>query len=199
MGLRRGEICGLSWEDVDLNDNLVNVVHSYDSRRNLKSTKTKAGRRTLPLMPETAEALKAHLEAQRSRGLPANPQDPVIITERGTRVHPDVMERWWRSDRAGLGCEGFCIHELRHTYLTALARAGVHPKVMQALAGHADSKVTMDVYTHADMGGKRDAAERLRAALQPYGEQDGGWRPDLPPAQPKWRIDQPMPAWAKGA
>ena len=119
----------------------------------------------------------------------------MIVTERGTRVHPDVMERWWRADRAGLGCEGFCIHELRHTYLTALARAGVHPKVMQALAGHANSAVTMEIYTHADMGGKRDAAERLREALLPYGGQgDGGRNPEPPPAQPKWCIDRPTSA-----
>ena len=193
MGLRRGEVCGLSWRDVNLDENLVNIEHSYDARRNLKSTKTAAGRRTLPLMKETADALETHLQAQRARGLPAGPDDPVIVTERGARVHPDVMERWWRADRKGLGCEGLCIHKLRHTYLTALARAGVHPKVMQALAGHANSAVTMEIYTHADMGGKRDAAERLREALQPYGRQgEGVQNPEPPPAQ--WCIDRPTSA-----
>ncbi len=199
LGLRRGEICGLSWGDVNLSENIVDVCHSYDSQRNLKSTKTAAGRRTLPLMPETAEALKAHREAQQQRGLPCNANDPVIVTGRGTRVHPDIMEKWWRADRAGLGCEDFCLHELRHTFLTQLARAGVHPKVMQALAGHANSQITMEIYTHTDMEGKRQAAEQLRKSMQSYSgddQEEEGWDPSLPPAQPKWRIEQELPVWA---
>ena len=199
LGLRRGEICGLSWGDVDLDEAMVSVEHSYDSSRNLKAPKTAAGRRTLPLMPETAQALRDHLAAQQSRGLPCGPDDPVIVTARATRVHPDIMEKWWLADRAGLNCEGLCLHELRHTYLTQLARAGVHPKVMQALAGHANSAITMEIYTHADMDGKRQAAEQLRASMQSYGEQEEDtWDPSLPPAQPKWRIGTPLPAWANG-
>ncbi len=198
LGLRRGEICGLSWGDVDLASQSVSIEHSYDSNRNLKSTKTAAGRRVLPLMPETAQALADHLAAQQERGLPCDSADPVIVTNRGTRVHPDIMEKWWRADRAGLGIGDFCLHELRHTYLTQLARAGVHPKVMQALAGHANSAITMDIYTHADMDGKRRAAEQLRASMQPYGDDEDAWDPSLPPAQPKWRT-APTPGWAAGA
>ncbi len=165
MGLRRGEICGLSWGDVNFDENLVDVHRSYDSRRNLKSTKTASGMRLLPLTPETAEALATHRQAQLGRGLPCKEQDPVITTRDGTRVHPDIMERWWAHDREKLGLHGFCLHELRHSYLTALARAGVHPSVMQELAGHANSKITMEIYTHVNMDGKRQAAEQLRKSM----------------------------------
>ncbi len=162
MGLRRGEICGLSWGDVSMEENLIDVRHSYDSRRNLKSTKTTAGMRLLPLTPESAAALAAHRRAQLARGLACGDQDPVVVARNGARVHPDLMGRWWAHDRVELGLSGFCLHELRHSYLTALARAGVHPKVMQELAGHASSKITMDIYTHVNMDGKRHAAEQLR-------------------------------------
>lgn len=76
-----------------------------------------------------------------------------------------MMEKWRRRDRAGLGAEGYCFHELRHSYLTALVRAGVHPKVMQELAGHVTSAITMDIYTHVNMDSKREAAEALRQSM----------------------------------
>ncbi len=64
-----------------------------------------------------------------------------------------------------VGAGNYCLHELRHSYLTQLARAGVHPKVMQELAGHANSAITMDIYTHTDMGAKFEAAEALKQSL----------------------------------
>lgn len=165
-GLRRGEVCGLSWGDVDWGGRQLNVVHSYDTRRNLKSTKTAAGRRSLPLTDEALEALKAHRDAQARSNAGTGGRDPIIVTEAGTRAHPDMLEKWCRRDRAGLGAQDNCLHELRHSYLTALARAGVHPKVMQALAGHADCAITMDIYTYTDMTAKRDTAEALKRSVE---------------------------------
>ncbi len=167
MGLRRGEICGLSWGDVDLCERTMRVERSYDRTGHLKETKTRAGRRTLPLGEDNAQALAAHRQAQLGRGLPCKPDSPVIVTRDGTRVAPDLMSKWWSCDKGGLGAEGYTLHELRHSYLTQLARAGVHPKVMQELAGHANSQITMDIYTHVDMTGKRAAAEALERSLHP--------------------------------
>ena len=88
------------------------------------------------------------------------------------------MHRPWRAhsarflpltDRSGLGAQDYCLHELRHSYLTALARSGVHPKVMQALADHANCAITMDIYTHTDMTAKRDAAEALKRSMEDEG------------------------------
>ena len=166
LGLRRGEVCGLSWRDLDPGAQALAVVHSYDTRRNLKSTKTDAGRRNLPLTDDMLAAFEQHRAAQRRNGFPAGEDDPMVVTEAGTRVHPDMLEKWWARDRAGLGAKGFCLHELRHSYLTALARAGVHPKVMQELAGHANCSITMDIYTHVNMDGKREAAEALEQAMR---------------------------------
>ena len=178
LGLRRGEICGLSWGDVDLDERTVAVAHSFDRAGNLKSPKTGAGRRTLPLTEENAAAFAAHWSAQIARGIRVRDKDPVVVTESGTRVAPDLLSKWWARDRKALGAEKFTIHELRHSYLTALARAGVHPKVMQELAGHANSQITMDIYTHVDMTGKRAAAE----ALQAYFEDNRGSQEQQPEA-----------------
>ena len=79
----------------------------------------------------------------------------------------------WR-DRDGklLGLDGWCLHELRHSYLSMLAQQGVHPKVMQELAGHASATITMDIYTHVNMDQKREAADVMEDAFQGIGAEE---------------------------
>lgn len=152
MGLRRGEICGLSWGDIDFDRKVADIRHSYDYMGNLKATKTKAGTRVLPLSDKTVQVLKDHKEAQFKRYARTNqwrkPEEgyieqtddsPVISDNSGTRVLPTSLSRWWTEDRGKYGLDGWCLHEFRHTYLTLLAINGVHPKVMQELAGHYSS------------------------------------------------------------
>ena len=176
MGLRRGEVCGLSWGDVDLADGILTVRHSYDHFGNLKETKTKAGMRWLPMSDAVKTAFARHRDAQRERlascpaekGGPRRQTDdtPVILNPTTMeRANPDRMAYWWRRDRVGLDLDGWCLHELRHSYLTMLALEGVHPKVMQELAGHASSQITMEVYTHVNMKAKAKAASIVERAL----------------------------------
>ena len=174
LGLRRGEICGLSWNDIDFDRNIVDISHSYDNLGNLKGTKTKAGMRLLPLSPVTREALLKMKDAQAAQFAKTNsfrkPEEgyleqtedgPVIAGHYGERVQPGTMSRWWSIDRKEFGLEGYTLHELRHTYLTMLAMGGVHPKVMQELAGHYSSQITMDIYTHVNMDAKRAAVDAV--------------------------------------
>lgn len=174
LGLRRGEICGLSWRDIDFERSIVDVTHSYDNLGNLKETKTKAGMRLLPLSETTKHALLTMKKAQKeqfektnrfrkpSEGYLEQTEDtPVITGHYGERVSPPAMSRWWTIDRKVFGLDGFTLHELRHTYLTLLAMGGVHPKVMQELAGHHSSQITMDIYTHVNMDAKREAVEAV--------------------------------------
>lgn len=170
LGLRRGEVCGLSWRDIDFDNNVVDVCHSYDQLGNLKETKTKSGMRLLPLPKVTRDALLIQKEAQAwqfaktssyrkpEEGYLVQTDDtPVISTHYGERVSPSSLSRWWSTDRERFGLGGWSFHEMRHTYLTLLALHGVRPKVMQQLAGHYSSQITMDVYTHVNMDAKRKA------------------------------------------
>lgn len=140
--------------------------HSYDSFGNLKGTKTKAGRRELPLTGSLADAFREHRAARESHGIAVADDTPVILTDRGTRVLPDVLGRWWSEDREALDAGGYCLHELRHSFLSMLAYAGVHPSVMQGMAGHASAQISMDVYTHINMESKQAAAEALESVLE---------------------------------
>jgi integrase len=175
MGLRRGEVCGLSWGDVDFDRKVVSIRHSYDELGNLKGTKTKAGTRLLPLPDITAEGLLTAKrlqaeyferinESRRKKGktgpewhLEQTDETPVVTTKYSERIKPSSLSRWWSTERDAYGLQDFSLHELRHTYLTLLAEEGVHPKVMQELAGHYSSQITMDVYTHVNMDAKREA------------------------------------------
>lgn len=171
LGLRRGEVCGLSWGDVDFVQGILSVSHSYDCYNNLKEPKTRAGIRKLPMPPFVADALLKHREAQATRL--ASLEEPtrqtddtaVIVDEKGERMGTLSFGNYWRRDRKALGLDGWCLHELRHSYLSMLAAQGVHPKVMQQLAGHSSSQITMDIYTHVNMDLKRGAADLVQAVM----------------------------------
>ena len=75
------------------------------------------------------------------------------------------LSRWCTEDRAKYGLDGWCLHEFRHTYLTLLAIQGVHPKVMQELAEHYSSQISMDTYTHVNMDSKRQAVDIVSAVF----------------------------------
>lgn len=188
LGLRRAEVCGLSWEDVDFDGMAISIRHSYDHFRNLKGPKTKASIRTLPMATFVARALMRHKKAQAAalegvvdeggRPVKQTEESPVILDRKFRRMNPNDFAVAWRQDRGALGVEGWCLHELRHSYLSMLALEGVHPKVKQDLAGHADFSTTMDIYTHVNMDQKRCAADALEALLS-------GSEPSFEPAAQK--------------
>lgn len=181
MGLRRGEVCALSWGDVDFDAKVLSVAHNYDHFLNLKKAKTRAGFRRLPMPAFVSRALLQHKLAQQKRlqehfiktgeRIEQTDDAPVILDRKAHRVNPDNLGAWWGRDRKAFGLDGWCLHELRHSYLSMLAEEGVRPKVMQELAGHASSKTTMDIYTHVNMTIKRAAAGVTEDVFSREGEE----------------------------
>lgn len=186
MGLRRGEICALSWRDIDFDNKVLTVNHNFDAFRNLKEAKTHAGMRNLPMPEFVCDALLRRKKAQQEyfstrnylhralkKGWGEQTEDtPVVLDFYAQRVSPDTFGKWWERDRKLLGLDGWCLHELRHSYLSMLAQQGVHPKVMQELAGHASATITMDIYTHVNMDQKREAADVMEDAFQSIGAEE---------------------------
>lgn len=172
-GLRRGEACALSWGDVDLDGRVLYVRHNYDEHRNLKAPKTAKGERKLPLSDGAVDTLKTRRAAQEkafadirrsfsfdsgTRTLPSiTPETPVVSNDLGERILPHSITRWWERNRSDYGLDDWTLHEMRHSYLSELARRKVDPKVLQELAGHAKYSTTMDIYVHVEMEDKRDA------------------------------------------
>ena len=91
----------------------------------------------------------------------------IVADGDGNRIRPSGFGRWWNRNRKGYGFDGVTLHQLRHTFLTLAAVNGIHPSVMQKLAGHSTSRLTMDIYTHVQMDSKREAMSRLGGVFSP--------------------------------
>lgn len=167
-GIRRGEAHGLSVGDVDRDAMVLHIRHSYDDGGNLKEPKTKAGIRDLPLTESALADIDARIadierryrntrKRLKTDGPVLGPETPLVGDGLGNRMLPHSSTRWWTRERKGLGLEGWTLHELRHSYITELARRKVDPKVLQTIAGHAKFSTTMDIYNHVDMEDKKNA------------------------------------------
>lgn len=165
-GLRRGEACGLTWGDVDLDSRVLHVRHGTSPDGSLKKTKTPSGVRDIPMPPAVVECLNSWKGMQRDQFcmLVSQTKDTRVCTSGTTNVSPNTIVRWWKDCRSRFGTD-LTLHELRHTYLTSLARAGVHPRVMQALAGHSTSRLVMEVYTHVNIEDMEKAVSSLSDSL----------------------------------
>jgi integrase len=155
-GLRRGELLGLRWKDVDLERGTLRVGRALvreAGRHVLGETKTRRGRRQINLTPRAVSTLKAHCKKQleekikltglhRDHGL-------IFATRVGTPINPEnLVNRSFKPllERASLPEIRF--HDLRHTCATLLLGRGVHPKLVQELLGHATIAMTLDTYSH---------------------------------------------------
>ena len=153
-GLRRGELLGLKWEDIDREAAVLRVRRAlaFDART-LVEPKTAKSRRGVRLTSYSLEALKAHRERQlnerRSRDGLWRDHRLVFPSRVGTPLNPEnLVKRSFKPllERAGLPSLRF--HDLRHTCATLLLSKGVNPKIVQEMLGHANISVTLDTYSH---------------------------------------------------
>jgi integrase len=170
-GLRRGELLGLKWTDVDLDAGTLTVRHSLDVDGTFKAPKNRGARRTLKVTHRALDALKAHKVRQNAERLQAGPRwrDNNLIFPNTVGKPMNAGNLYRREfqpllERADLAEEGFTIHSLRHTFATTLAEKGVHPSTAQKMLGHSDIRMTLAIYTHAtdDM---QDATAALESAF----------------------------------
>jgi integrase len=173
LGLRRGELLGLQWRDVDLDAGVVEVRSSLQrvgGELRAVTPKTRSSRRTVPLIGLCEEALRGHRvtqDAERtSAGLAWLDTGYAFTTGAGTPIEPANLRRSWYPlrDAAGLGPVRF--HDLRHTCVSLLLDLGAPPHVVREIVGHADLGVTMMIYAHASQEEKRIALGRLDDRLR---------------------------------
>lgn len=175
-GLRRGEVLGLRWRDVDLDLGQLAVAHTITTAgKELVSgpPKTSRSRRNVYLDKRTVTALKEHRRRQREQRVAVGPAwdgelDLVVCDEVGRPIDPAHLSRAFGLIVDRLDVPRIRFHDLRHTHATLGLKAGVHPKVMSERLGHATVGVTLDLYSHVVPALARDAAEQIMAAA--YGE-----------------------------
>jgi integrase len=167
-GLRRGEVLGLHWSDLDLDAAQLSVrttLVSVNYEIRFEEPKTSRARRTVALDALTVKILKEHrknqLEQRLAAGADYRDNDLVFCEADGSPIHPQVTsDRFDRIvERARL--PRISMKGLRHTHATLALKAGVPVKVVSERLGHASTSFTMDTYAHVLPGMQEDAAEMV--------------------------------------
>lgn len=171
-GLRRGEVAGLLWSDVDLDKGELTVRHTLsrvDGTLVLTEPKTDRSRRRVPLHAGVVTALKGWRTQQLQERLAAGDQwtdtGVVFATEFGTMVDPRNLLRTVELAAAKAGIEDVGAHTMRHSAAVAWLESGVHIKAAADLLGHSSISITGDLYGHTSDDTARAAVDGLGAAL----------------------------------
>jgi integrase len=171
-GLRRGEVLGLRWSDVDLELGRVSITQTVVVLANsaqLSEPKTAAGRRTVYLHSSLTEVLKRRKAEQAGERLLAGSawedHGLVFTTALGTPIHPRNLSRDFHLAVREAGVPSIRLHDLRHTAATLALTGGAHPKQVQEMLGHARVAITLDVYSHVSEQMHAEAADRIGRQL----------------------------------
>jgi integrase len=173
LGLRRGEVLALRWENVDLDAGTLTVAATLTRRRGHglveSSPKTARSRRTLPLPQTCIRALREQKRTQAAAQLAAGPdwqgEGHVFTTPIGTPIDPRNLTTEFHRicTKAGLGQRRF--HALRHSAATLMLAQGVPLAVISDVLGHASYAITADVYARVGEELKSEAAAAMDLAL----------------------------------
>jgi integrase len=174
-GLRRGEMCGLEWKDIDFEHDLITVCRSsqYVAGKGIftKETKTETSNRTIKLPSLAFEVLKEYRVWQNQQRLKMGDRweasDRIFTQEDGKPIHPDSITGWFRDFIATTDLPHITIHSLRHTNATLLIAAGVPLRTVSNRLGHAQTSTTSNIYSHAICTMDEMAAEALDDILTP--------------------------------
>ncbi len=171
-GLRRGELCGLRWSDVDIAAGrlLVRRTITAVDRQIVEGTvKSARSRRAVDLDPETARVLRAHrrrqLEERMLIGVGYTDHDLVFAAPDGAPWNPDAVGRAFTRAAAHTALPRIRFHDLRHSHATHLLAAGANPRLVSERLGHATVGFTLDVYGHVMPGQQADAAAAVAALV----------------------------------
>ena len=176
--MRVGEITGLRWCDIDLEEDTISVNHTlvyYSTRTEqgqifaINTPKTKAGERIIPMLPKVKQAFLMEKAYQEECGLTSKAvvdgyNDFIFINRFGNVQHQGTLNKALRRIIRDCNYEvldkknnkddvvilpSFSNHSLRHTFTTRMCEAGVNIKAMQDILGHADAETTLQIYADA--------------------------------------------------
>ena len=172
-GMRRSELCGLKWDNVDLSQRRLMVVQKlvriYGTGLVEGNPKTDSSRRSIALSKDAVELLRQIRKQQIEVRLAAGPvwQDVGYVFTRpdGRPIDPDAPTHDFTAIVRSANLPHLTLQGLRHAHATLMLTAGIHPKVVSERLGHSNIAITMDIYSHVLPGLQEAAAQALDELL----------------------------------
>jgi integrase len=173
-GMRRGELMGLQWGDVDLEAGKLRVERAVEKTKahglRSKAPKTRHGRRAITLPAVAVAVLREHrkdqLELRMALGIGKLPDSAFVFgTAEGKVRDPDRITQDWKRFAAARGVPKVTLHALRHSHASALIASGADPVTVSRRLGHGSPVVTMAVYAHLFDRSDEGAALAIEAAM----------------------------------
>lgn len=174
-GMRRGEVCGLTWDHVNLEKGTILInrqlqgVSGHPGEYCLVSTKSNKGR-TIVIADAVVEVLKKQKIQQAKARLMAGPlwsdEGYVFTDELGKHLSPSTLYHQYKKLVASIGLPDARLHDLRHSYAVAALRAGDDIKTVQGNLGHHTASFTLDVYGHVTEEMQQASAARMDSFIK---------------------------------
>jgi integrase len=172
-GMRPQEYLALQWPDVDWTHSILSVVRALvevtPGHWVSGPTKTKHSVRRLPVPQDVLTLLQDHRRAQAAfilqQGDRYTRNDLVFAGRTGQPFDLSAVRRQWKADCATAGVPVVPLYATRHTHLTTLLEANVHPKVAQERGGHSSIRTTLDIYSHVVTSMQQDASDTVGSLL----------------------------------
>lgn len=176
LGLRRGELLGLRWQDIDFEKNQVHIVKNrvvVNGKAVVKDPKTETSCRTVDAPVQMMEKLRKHKTnclANRLRlGQAYTLTDYVIVHPDGKPIYPEYVSQMLTKLQKKAGLPKCRFHDLRHLCASIMLMQGVNVKVAKEHLGHKDIATTMNIYTHVLPSVAKDAAQKIGALVYDVG------------------------------
>jgi integrase len=172
LGMRRGEVLGLSWADVDLDSRTLRVsqaMQRFDGRLQVTEVKTERSRRVIAMPEIVLKALKARRAQQAQErllaGLRWRDTGLVFTSPTGGPLEPITLHRGFKRLLTKAEVSSTRFHDLRHSTASLLLAQGVHLRVIMELLGHSSISLTANTYSHVMPAAMRDVADKMESIV----------------------------------
>lgn len=170
-GLRRGELLGLEWSDIDFENKTISInktLVTVNGSLYTQSPKTKRSTRTISLDDATIQVLKNWKLEQKKQFFKngVKSKDIVITNIKGSYLDFAYFREELKKFLSTHNLKRFSVHSLRHTHASLLFEAGIEPKTISDRLGHSNIQTTLNMYTHLNNKQRSDVADRLLKFLE---------------------------------
>lgn len=169
-GIRRGELCGLKWSDIDMENKTIDIQREliYIPQNGLleSTTKTTGSKRVIKIADQAINLLMEYKKAQTIDRVKAgnqwNPNNYIFTREKGDPLHPDSITKWFHNFVVKNNLPDISIHSLRHTNAPLLIANGVNTITVAKRMRHKNPSTTTNIYAHAIKSADENASDVLQ-------------------------------------